>query len=216
MPDPLYVNFPTEHADIILLDPPWLHYGSPDKDQAAGKHYPCLSLDQLKLLPVPDLTPSLVFCWTTSSKLEDGLILLNHWGLNYRGIAFVWVKTNQSGQIIYGQGVRPSITKPTTELVLVASKQPKGRPLPLLDESIGQVVLASRGNHSDKPNEVQDRIDRMYGPTISKLELFARRLREGWSSWGNALEEGQSDPPPSTEVDSFEETFDFMSTLPQQ
>ena len=28
--------------DIVMLDPPWAHYGDPNKPAAAGKHYTCI------------------------------------------------------------------------------------------------------------------------------------------------------------------------------
>lgn len=38
--------------------------------------------------------------------------------------------------------------------------------------------------HSRKPEYVQDMIELMY-PNTKKIELFARRSREGWDVWGN-------------------------------
>jgi N6-adenosine-specific RNA methylase IME4 len=47
-------------------------------------------------------------------------------------------------------------------------------------------VVTSRGRHSQKPDEVQDRIERLIdGPY---LELFARRRRAGWTCIGNELD----------------------------
>lgn len=38
--------------------------------------------------------------------------------------------------------------------------------------------------HSRKPEYVQDMIELMY-PEAKKIELFARRSRKGWNTWGN-------------------------------
>ncbi len=47
-------------------------------------------------------------------------------------------------------------------------------------------VIAPMTRHSEKPEEVQDRIERLVsGPY---LELFARRRREGWATVGNELD----------------------------
>lgn len=188
--------------DIVYADPPWMYTGSPDKDQAAGKHYELLSDEALRALPVKGLfkRDTVVFLWVTSPRLDAGIDLLRAWGLHYRGIAFNWVKTTKDGRIIYGQGVRPSIVKSTTELVLAASPTRSGRPRPVADESVGQVVyaegglveplpeteavLAPRGRHSEKPAEVRARIERLY-PTATKLEMFARVASPGWHRWGN-------------------------------
>ncbi len=173
--------------DVILADPPWDYYGSPAKMAAAGKHYPLMT-DQALLdfsLIKDSLTkPGVVFMWATSPRLDFALKLIEHWGLTYRGVAFVWVKTRKDGAVIGAQGVRPSITKPTTEFVLAASNVARGRPLPLASEKVAQVVLAPRRQHSRKPEEVADRIEEMY-PHARKLEVFARTRRPGWQAWGN-------------------------------
>jgi len=171
---------------LVYLDPPWAYWGSPDKDQAAGKHYNMMSYDELKALPVRSLIadPGVVFMWATGPKLDEAVDLLRAWGFHYRGIAYVWVKTSNSGKVIEGQGVRPSFVKITTELVLIGSTEPRGRTLPILTESQGQVVFAPRGDeHSEKPEEVRYRIEELFGP-IPRIELFARRRYAGWDAWG--------------------------------
>jgi N6-adenosine-specific RNA methylase IME4 len=46
-----------------------------------------------------------------------------------------------------------------------------------------QLVVAPRREHSRKPDEVRERIERLLpGPYI---ELFARETRHGWDCWGN-------------------------------
>lgn len=141
-------------------------------------------------LPIKGLLKksSVVFCWATCPRANFAIQLLEHWGLTYRGVAFVWVKTSKAtGLPIGARGVRPSIVKPTTELVIAASLTHKGRPMPLASEAVAQVVLAPVGAHSEKPVAVMDRIELLY-PSASRLELFARRTRQGWSSWGNEVQ----------------------------
>ena len=174
--------------EVVLADPPWLYYGSGTKNAAAAKHYECHDTQTLVELARPPLcNPGVYFQWTTSSKLPDTLYLLDQWGLTYRGIAFVWVKTRKDGVVIGAQGVRASITKPTTEFVIAASWSSKGRPLPLASEAEPQVVLAPRREHSRKPEEVAERIEHMY-PNTTKLEMFARKHRPGWTVTGNETE----------------------------
>jgi N6-adenosine-specific RNA methylase IME4 len=103
-------------------------------------------------------------------------------------VAFVWVKTKADGITPIGaQGVRPTIVKPTTEFVLAASMRAKGRPLPLASESVRQVVLAPKREHSRKPDEVARRIEALY-PHARKLEMFARERRPGWDAWGDDVD----------------------------
>jgi N6-adenosine-specific RNA methylase IME4 len=184
----LWEGFPNQKFDIVIMDPPWKYYGSGTKDQACAKHYPCLDFDQLKTLPVHQINPQIVFMWVTATKIEQGIELFKSWNLSFRGIQFVWVKTNSKGGIINAQGVRPSIVKPSCEFVIAATKRTKGRPLPLACESVPMTVLARRKEHSRKPDDIQNWIGKMY-PDQSKLELFARRKLDGWTCWGNELTE---------------------------
>lgn len=174
--------------DVALIDPPWSYYGAQDKMGAAAKFYETMSDDELKSMNIADSMhkKSVVFVWVTSPRLDFGIDLVRHWGLHYRGISFVWVKTRADGKPIGAQGVRPSIVKPTTEFVIAASFSEKGRPLPLSDESIPQVVMAPKREHSRKPDEIQERIEKMY-PNARKLEVFARQQREGWAYIGNEI-----------------------------
>ena len=183
-------EFPANKYDVVLLDPPWFYYGQQDKMGAAAKFYPLMPDDELMALPVPSILASkaVVFMWATAPRLDFAIDLLRHWGLTYRGVAFTWVKTRQDGVTPIGaQGVRPSIVKPTAEFVLVASNVSKGRPLPIADESVRHVVLAPKQEHSRKPDEVHESIDRLY-PDARKIELFARREMSGWDVWGNEVE----------------------------
>lgn len=175
--------------DVVVADPPWEYWGSPDKWAAAGKHYPLMSDAALAALPVASLLAprAVVFVWTTSSSLGRAFRLLEAWGLHDRGVAFDWVKTRRDGRPLGARGVRPSIVKPLTEQVIAGATVARGRPLPLADEGICQTIFAPVGRHSEKPEEMQDRVDQMY-PGMRKLEIFARRARPGWSCWGNEVD----------------------------
>jgi len=175
---------------VVLADPPWKYYGDPNKDQAAGKHYSMMSYEELKALPIRSIMAkkSILFCWTTSSKMAETCKLIEDWGLHYRGVFQVWVKTNNAGKIIHGQGIRPSFTKPTAEYLLVASTLREGRAYPLLTEAMPNVVLAARpGNiHSRKPAEFRKNITDLLGD-LKRVELFSRESIDGWDAWGNEV-----------------------------
>jgi N6-adenosine-specific RNA methylase IME4 len=187
-----------QRYDVVLADPPWSYYGQQDKWGAAAKFYQLMSDADLRHLPIKELlTPrSVVFVWATSPRLDLAMQCLGDWGLAFRGVAFVWDKTKRTGEPISAQGVRPSIVKPTTEFVLAGSPVAKGRPLPIADEGVPQVVMAPKRAHSAKPPVVQDRIERLY-PTAQRIELFARTRRSGWDAWGLDLER----PAPGADVE---------------
>lgn len=175
--------------DVVYADPPWLHYGSPDKDQAAGKHYKCMSEEELSALQVWELLQpksGVLLCWSTSSKIVQAVGLFQHWGLYYRGIHQIWVKTTKAGKIIHGQGVRPSFIKPTAEYLLIAAQTPRGRPMPLMTEAMQNVVLEPRpGNkHSKKPARFRADVKNLFGD-VRCVELFGREAIPGWDVWGN-------------------------------
>lgn len=175
-------------ADIVCCDLPWSYWGDPNKDAAAGKYYTCMTDEELARIDVHSYLRrhGLLLMWATGPKMDVAIATVKAWGLAYRGVAFVWVKTRKDGTVIGAQGPRASVTKSTTEFVLAATTKKRGRPLPIADESVAQVVLAPRGEHSEKPAEVYRRIERMY-PGASKCELFARAERPGWACVGDEL-----------------------------
>jgi len=177
---------------VILTDPPWGYYGSTDGMGDVGKEYKTMSEQELLDYRYPLDKKGILFMWTTGPKLEFSLNCIRAHGLHYRGVAFVWVKTKKDGVTPVGAvGVRPSIVKPLAEFVISASYVEKGRPMPLHAENIGQFVLSPHvrfigGRHSQKPDAVQERIERMY-PDATKAEFFARRYRVGWDCFGDEL-----------------------------
>jgi N6-adenosine-specific RNA methylase IME4 len=54
-----------------------------------------------------------------------------------------------------------------------------------LHQGLINVIEAPRRKHSQKPDEVYEKIERMFeGPYI---ELFAWQRRDGWKAWGNEV-----------------------------
>lgn len=224
---------------VIYADPCWAYYGDPDKDQAAGKHYNTLPYEELVKLSVRNLVDGhgVIFMWATGPKLAEAIDLMRAWGFHYRGIAYVWIKTRRDGTFIHGQGVRPSFVKPTTEIVIVGSTQPKGRTLPLHTEKQSQLIFspieelvegqeticAPRGKHSEKPAEVRTRIEELLGDT-PRIELFAREQAPGWEAWGLEVDSPMEARLAKTlslkaELEQYEEgqmVMNLMCDLPQE
>jgi N6-adenosine-specific RNA methylase IME4 len=58
---------------------------------------------------------------------------------------------------------------------------------------VHQVVITPVGEHSEKPDEVRRRIERLLpGPY---LELYGRKPFEGWCVWGNEVVAPLQAPP---------------------
>lgn len=58
----------------------------------------------------------------------------------------------------------------------------KGKPKRIC-KNIKQLVIAERKRHSEKPEEVANRIVDLMGD-LPRIELFARNKRDGWDSVG--------------------------------
>jgi N6-adenosine-specific RNA methylase IME4 len=176
---------PNKQYDIVYVDPPWYYYGSAVKDAAAGKHYPLMSLEELAAIDLRAILNkrAAIFLWATCPRLNFAFTLLDAWHLHYRGVAYVWVKVNRRGTIIAGQGVPPTFTKPTSELLLVATTNATGRPFPILDLAQPQVILQPRRSHSEKPAIFRTLIEQLCGDR-PRIELFARSQAKGWDVWG--------------------------------
>jgi len=181
---------------VVLLDPPWFYTVNPGQpgistQTGSALHYDLMTDQEIYDLPLRGYLEdrAAVFLWATCPKLDVAMTALECWGLFFKGVAFVWVKTSQNGIPWKAKGVRPSVVKPLTELVLVASTKKQGRPLPLADESVVQTVFATPREHSRKPDEVITRIDQLY-PNVRKLEMFGRGkpANEMWDIWGKEAE----------------------------
>jgi len=170
---------------IILADPPWdyqgqvQHNGKGGKDTGGAiKHYPTLTVAEMKTLPIGNLADKdcLLFMWSSSPHLDQAIELGKSWGFEWATVAFVWDK----------QKTNPGYyTLSSCELCLVFKK---GKiPTPRGSRKERQLLSVLRGRHSEKPEEVRERIERMF-PSQAKLELFARKKVEGWDSWGNEIE----------------------------
>jgi N6-adenosine-specific RNA methylase IME4 len=171
------------HYSVIYADPPWQYDMRCGEgiDRAVENHFPTLPLDEIKALPVADLAADhcALFLWTPPPLVKQAIEVIEAWGFEYTTFAFVWVKqTKDEERFATGMG---NYTRANAELVLLGTK---GSPV-RLNADVHQIILAPRMEHSRKPEEAAERIMRLVpGPYI---ELFARRLREGWDVWGNEV-----------------------------
>ncbi len=188
-------DFPKGKYCAILADPPW-HYEVWSEDTGAGRsaslHYPTMSREEILALPVADVVADdcCLFLWVTWPCLLDGLAVIEAWGFEYKTLGFDWVKTNANNSgLAWGMGY---YTRANPEPCLIATRGTPRR----LNADVHSVIVAPRREHSRKPDEVHDRIERlMPGPY---LELFGRQERPGWAVWGNEV--GKFEPEPRQEV----------------
>jgi site-specific DNA-methyltransferase (adenine-specific) len=113
--------------------------------------------------------------------LPDAFQVMKAWGFDYKTVAFVWNKTNKKADTdFFGMG---NWTRANAEVVLLGIK---GRPK-RISASIRQMVRCPIMRHSEKPNEVRERIIQLMGD-MPRVELFAREKVDGWAAWGNEVE----------------------------
>ena len=167
----------------ILCDPPWnfLTHSKKGEGRSASQHYDCMTMADIKALPVadyaaPDCT---LFMWVTDPFLAKGIALLDLWGFTYKTVAFYWTKRNQDGTPFTGMGYW---TRANPEQCLLATRgKPKRKA-----KDVRRWIDAPRREHSRKPDEIHDRIERLVdGPY---LEMFARQRKAGWDALGNETE----------------------------
>jgi N6-adenosine-specific RNA methylase IME4/ParB-like chromosome segregation protein Spo0J len=174
----------TKAYPIILADPPW-RYEHPtfSLSRDIEEKYPTLPLEEICALPVAHLAAenALLFLWVPPPKLEDAFHVITAWGFEYR-TGMAWVKH----AIGMGNYVRQQ-----HEHLLIARRGEIPTPAP--DRRPSSVIRADRREHSRKPDEAYELIERMY-PELPKIELFARNSRPGWNAWGNQAPEAPEAP----------------------
>ena len=124
--------------------------------------------------------------WATFPMLREALDLIEAWGFKYKTIAFNWVKQNKSGAgLFWGLG---NWTRSNSEICLLAIK---GKPK-RVSAAVHSVVMTPVQRHSQKPDEVRERIVKLVGD-VPRIELFARQSAPGWDCWGNEAPENNSE-----------------------
>ncbi len=163
-----------EKYSVIYADPPWSYRHCASNSRRIENQYDTMSLDDIKLLPVPSEDNAVLYLWATAPKLQEALGVMLAWGFDYR-TCMVWDKE------IIGMGYW---FRGQHELLLVGVKgafSPPGQSL-----RVSSVLRHRRSRHSQKPNVIRDWIDAWY-PSFSKIELFARAKAMGWDTWGNEV-----------------------------
>ena len=173
--------FPNKKYSIIYADPPWdykgqlQHTGSGGNESGGAiRHYPTVPVSEMKTWDVASITEEdcLLFMWSSSPHLDQAIQLGKAWGFRWATVAFVWDK----------QRPNPGFyTMSQCELCLVFRRgkipQPRGA------RNMRQLVQVKRTRHSEKPDAVRERIEKMF-PQQSKIELFARKRYPDWDAWG--------------------------------
>lgn len=158
----------------IVIDPPWDWGDEGDIDQMgrARPTYQTMPISDLAALPIASVADadSHMYLWITNRSLPKGFALLDGWGFRYI-TCITWVKPS------FGMG---NYYRGQTEQVLFGVRGS----LMLRRRDAATVIHAPRGSggHSSKPDEFYAMVESCSpGPY---LDMFSRRDRPGWRSWG--------------------------------
>lgn len=159
----------------IMADPPWnTHQRGKYNSRSAESHYPLMSLEQIKAMPVADLAEenSHLYLWVPNGLLQEGLDVIKAWGFTYRSPIY-WIKP----RLGLGNYIRNA-----SETCLFATRGNA----PVRFKAQPNWMFCPQQEHSHKPEEQFAIIERLSHPPY--LELFARRRQPGWDCWGNEID----------------------------
>ena len=170
----------------IVIDPPWQYgvWGKASIPRSKNHipkdepmHYDTMTIDEIKALPLIKYADSdcELYLWTTQKYLPIAFEVLKEWGWKYCQ-TLTWCKKPMGT----GQG---GVFCPTTEFLILGrlGKMPKVK---RIDSTWWEIKRTMK--HSQKPEFFQDMIETVSEPP--RLEIFARRKREGWDVFGNEVE----------------------------
>ena len=175
----------------IIADPPWSFsntFLSTDKNYGTAiKEYPTMKLSKIKEMPIENISEKdcVLLLWSTWPQLENSLTVQAEWGFKYI-TGFPYIKITDISKTLFGEYELKTKfgigfwSRGCSEILLICKKgQPK---LPTFDFT---GLLSPNLHHSRKPVDLYHYAETLEGPY---LELFARRKREGWDSFGNEIE----------------------------
>lgn len=185
MSDP-FADLPKHHFGAILADPPWpfATWSHKGKGRSGEAHYNTMSHSDLNSIPVGDLASDncVLFLWIVQTQIPQSLDLIRAWGFEQKSVAFIWTKGDGlplfPNDVTYQMGMGKWTRAEFEQCWLAVRGKPTRQ-----HADVRQVINEKRREHSRKPDCVHERIERLVaGPY---LELFARKSRPGWTTWGN-------------------------------
>lgn len=158
--------------EVIIIDPPWPYGGNYNAFfHRIESPYHERSIEEIMMLEIPAASDCILWLWTTNAFIHDAFHILEAWAFEPKTI-LTWFK----GRTGVGYWLRGQ-----TEHCILSVR---GHPV-LNHEAQGTALFTKASNHSKKPEEFYQLIESLCPGR--KLEMFARRKREGWESHGDQL-----------------------------
>ncbi|KAM4121912.1 hypothetical protein ACJW30_01G041300 [Castanea mollissima] len=173
--------------NLIVIDPPWENGSARQK-----LRYPTLPNRYFLSLPIKQLTHTdgaLLALWVTNREKLRGFVekeLFPAWGVRYVA-SFYWLKVKADGSMINDLDLfhhRPY------ECLLLGQCHREAMDSKCLSKSKpvqdNQIIISIPGDYSRKPPVGGLLMDHVPGFKPARcIELFAREMISGWTSWGN-------------------------------
>jgi N6-adenosine-specific RNA methylase IME4 len=160
---------------VIYADFPWIYNDSQPSGSSAQTHYPGMTIEEGCALPVKEhaYKDAVLFFWVTEPMLYRGAQqIIEAWGFEHK-TGLVWDKVD------HNRGNYVSVRHEHLLICTRGSCTPEN-----LTPMIDSVQTIRKGEHSAKPEEFRQIIERLY-PTGPHLELFGRKRVKGWKVVGN-------------------------------
>lgn len=160
---------------VIAVDPPWRYDTSVDKSKLRGLvDYPDMSVEEISALPIARVAhrDCILWLWTTNAFMRVAFAVLEAWGFQEKTI-LTWDKEKL--------GVGHWLRNVTEHCILAV----RGRPVVELANQT-TLIREPRREHSRKPEAFYRLVEGLCPG--SKLEIFARETRAGWTAWGAEME----------------------------
>lgn len=176
--------------NLIIADPCWNFSdklnNDPNIKRGAESQYSTMSSNDIINLDVKSIAAdnSILALWVPGSLLQVGLDTMKNWGFEQKQV-YVWVKTKKAATSIkdclsFGMG---RLFRQTHEIALIGTR---GKVYSSLEnKSQRSVEFGVNEGHSIKPNSLHESLELMFPSYTNRLELFARREKEGWTTVGN-------------------------------
>jgi N6-adenosine-specific RNA methylase IME4 len=186
-PQPQQSIFGDQDVRTVVIDPPWMERGGGKIQRGADRHYPLLPTDDIpRVIQSCEHWSRLAdtahcYLWVTNNFLPDGLRVMEAIGFRYI-TNIVWAK-RQFGLGYYFRGQH--------ELALFGVRgdfvPTDGTWTTVLEQGLVDHPRDARGTriHSAKPPEFYNMVETA-SPGLY-LDIFARRPRKGWLTWGNEM-----------------------------
>lgn len=192
-------GLPREHFASIVCDPPWkfrpyIMVADQKGSRAIERHYRCMSIADITAIPVSAVAArdAHLWLWTTGPHLQNSFQIIESYGFKYSGMGMVWVKLRRSlgkqlrllssadmeRELHCGLGYT---TRKNAEFCLLARRGNARR----IGKNIREIILSPVREHSRKPDEAYERIERYAAGPF--LEIFGRQERVGWTVVGDEV-----------------------------